>query len=106
MVSRRTECLGGLFIATCSAILTIWNWHLAIYEGHFYLKAALLGPAFTIIGLSLLLFPSYRTERIQRGEDIDRLQGIALITPRWWGIISISLGSSLVNLGALKGWEL
>ena len=106
MVSRRMERLGGVFIATLSAILTIWNWHLALSEGHFYLKAALIGPAFTIIGLGLILFPGYRTERIERGEDITQLTGIALLTPRWWGILAISMGSGLVNLGTLKGWQL
>jgi hypothetical protein len=106
MVSRRMERLGGVFIATLSAILTIWNWHLALSEGHFYLKAALIGPAFTIIGLGLILVPGYRTERIERGEDTTQLTGIALLTPRWWGILAISLGSGLVNLGTLKGWQL
>ncbi len=106
MVSRRMERLGGVFIATLSAILTIWNWHLALSEGHFYLKAALIGPAFTMIGLGLILFPGYRTERIERGEDITQLTGIGLLTPRWWGILAISLGSGLVNLGTLKGWQL
>ncbi len=106
MVSRRMERLGGILITTLSAILTIWNWHLAISEGHFYFKAALIGPAFTIIGLGLILFPGYRTERIERGEDITQLTGVALLTPRWWGILAISLGSGLVNLGTLKGWQL
>ncbi len=106
MVSRRMERVGGLFITTLSAILTSWNWHTAIFEGYFSLKAALIGPAFTIIGLGLILFPGYRTERIERGEDITQLSGIALLTPRWWGILAISLGSGLVNLGTLRGWQL
>jgi Ni/Fe-hydrogenase subunit HybB-like protein len=106
MISRRMERFGGLLIATLSASLTIWNWQLAIYEGHFYFHAALIGPTFTMIGLGLLLFPSYRIERIERGEDLEQLNGFALLTPRWWGIISISLGSGLINLGALKGWQL
>jgi hypothetical protein len=106
MISRRRERFGGLSIATLGASLTLWNWHLALSDGRFYVKAALLGPAFTIIGLGLVLFPGYRTERIERGEDIARLTGLALLTPRWWGIIAISLGSGLVNLGTLKGWQL
>jgi hypothetical protein len=106
MVSRQKERFGGLFIATMGAILTIWTWYSAIYEGHFYLKAAMLGPVFTIIGLALILFPGYRTERIERGEDISQLNGYALITPRWWGIMAISLGSGFINLAVLKGWQL
>jgi hypothetical protein len=105
MVSRRMERLGGLFIATMGTLLTGWNWYLALAEGRFYLNAALLGPAFAIIGLGLILFPGYRNERIERGEDISQLSGAALITPRWWGIMAISLGSGLINLAVLKGWH-
>jgi hypothetical protein len=106
MVSRKMERFGGLFIATVSAILTIWTWHSAIYENYFYLKAALIGPAFTIIGVALILFPGYRTERMERGEDLSQLSGSALITPRWWAILATSLGSGFLNLAALKGWQL
>lgn len=106
MVSRSMERLGGLFIATLGSLLTLWNWHLALSAGHFYPKIAILGPIFTMMGLGLILFPGYRTERIDRGEDLTQLSGLALLTPRWWGILAISIGSGLVNLGALKGWQL
>jgi hypothetical protein len=49
MVSRQTERFGGLFIATIGAMLTSWNWYMAISAGHFYVKAAMIGPAVTII---------------------------------------------------------
>jgi hypothetical protein len=103
MVSRRMERLGGLFIATLSTILTIWTWNSAIYGGYFYPKAATIGPAFTTIGIALILFPGYRNERIERGEDIQRLSGSELVTPRWWGILAIALGSGFLNLAVLKG---
>jgi hypothetical protein len=106
MVSRQKERFGGLLIATIGAILTIWNWHVAIYEGHFYGKVAMIGPAFTMLGLALVIFPGYKTERIERGEDISQLTGIQLLTPRWWGILAISLGSGFINLAFLKGWQL
>jgi hypothetical protein len=106
MVSRQKERFGGLFIATIGAILTIWNWHVAIYQGHFYVKAAMIGPAVTIVGLALVIFPGYKTERIERGEDISQLTGIQLLTPRWWGILAISLGSGFINLAFLKSWQL
>jgi hypothetical protein len=106
MVSRQKERFGGLFIATMGILLTVWTWQSALAEGHFYLKAALLGPAFTTIGLGLVLVPGYQTERLQRGEDISQLSGAALITPRWWGILALSLGSGFLNLAVLKGWQL
>jgi hypothetical protein len=105
MVSRQQERFGGIFIATMGAILTVWNWQSALSDGRFYVKAAMLGPAFAVIGLGLVLFPGYKTERIERGEDISQLTGAALITPRWWGILAISLGSGFLNLAMLKGWQ-
>lgn len=105
MVSRQQERLGGLFIATMGTILTVWTWQSALSDGRFYVKAAMLGPAFTVIGLGLLLFPGYKTERIQRGEDISQLSGAALMTPRWWGILAMAMGSGFMNLAVLKGWQ-
>ena len=102
---RKKEQFGGLFMATIGAVLTIWNWHVAISEGHFYVKAAMIGPAFTTLGLALVLFPGYKTERVERGEDISQLTGLQLLTPRWWGILAISLGSGFINLAVLKGWQ-
>ncbi len=106
MRSRRMERFGGLFIGVMGTFLTIWNWHLALAAGHFYVKAAILGPAFTILGLGLVLFPGYRMERSERGEDISQLSGVALITPRWWGLLAIAIGSGLINLAILKGVQL
>lgn len=101
MVSRQKERFGGLFIATIGASLAIWNWYMALHEGHFYLKAAFAGPAFTVVGLALLIFPGYQTERIQRGEDISQLSGAELMTPRWWGILAIALGVGIANSGLM-----
>ena len=106
MVSRRNERLGGLFIATIGALLTMWAWRSALDTGHYYLLAAMGGPAFTIVGIALILVPGYRTERLQRGEDLDRLSGWELITARWWGILAIAVGSGFINLAILKDWRL
>ena len=102
---RKKEQFGGLLMATIGATLTIWNWHVAISEGHFYVKAAMIGPAFTTLGLALVMFPGYMTERVERGEDISQLIGLQLLTPRWWGILAISIGSGFINLAVLKGWQ-
>jgi hypothetical protein len=106
MVSRRNERLGGLFMATIGAFMTIWTWRAAVEQGHYSLIAAIGAPAFTIIGIALLFVPGYRTERLQRGEDINLLSGWALITARWWGILAIALGSGFINLAILKDWQL
>lgn len=105
MILRQKERFGGAFIATIGTILTFLSWHSAIYEGSFSIKAGFGGPAFTIIGLALILFPGYQSERIARGEDISQLSGAQLMTPRWWGVLAISIGSGLLNIGVLKFWH-
>jgi hypothetical protein len=105
MVSRQKERFGGAFIATMGIILTYWSWHSAISVGSFSLKAGFAGPAFAILGIALLLFPGYQSERIARGEDISKLTGAQLLTPRWWGVLAVSLGSGLINLAVLKFWR-
>ncbi len=102
MISRQKERFGGAFIATIGAILTYWSWHSAISVGSFSLKAGFAGPAFAILGLALILFPGYQSERIARGEDISQLSGAQLLTPRWWGVLAVSLGSGALNLAILK----
>jgi hypothetical protein len=106
MVSRRNERLGGLFMAAIGVMLTIWTWRSALDRERYSLMAAIGAPAFTIIGIALILVPGYRTERLQRGEDLDLLSSWALITARWWGILAIALGSGFINLAILKDWHL
>ncbi len=105
MGSRQNERLGGLLIATIGAMLTIWTWRSALEEGHYYLLATMGGPAFTIIGIALILVPGYRIERYHRGEDLDRFSGWELITARWWWILAIAIGSGFINLAILKDWR-
>ena len=106
MVLRQKERFGGVFIGTIGTILTFFSWHSAINDGSFSIKAGFCGPAFAMIGMALILFPGYQSERIARGEDISQLSGARLLTPRWWGVLAISMGSGLVNVGMLKFWHL
>ena len=74
-----------------------WTWYTSFYEGYFNRKAGMIFPAFFVLGLGMILFPGYREERIARGEDISRLKGWKLITPRWWVILIIALVAGGVN---------
>ena len=56
------------------------------------------------VGLGLVAFKGYRQERIERGEDISGLEGAALITPRWWGVLAVGGVAGLVNFGRMSGW--
>ena len=97
MMPRRKQQSGGVLIALTGAGFTIWSWYTALYKGYFYNKAAMIFPAFCILGLGLILFPGYREERVLRGEDISLLKGMALLTMRWRVILFIALAAGGVN---------
>lgn len=50
-----------------------------------------------------MLIPGYREERIARGEDVSRLQGMQLITPRWWAVLALALAAPLANAWFIRG---
>jgi hypothetical protein len=105
MTMRRQERLNGVVIAVMGTLLTVGHWHSVLSKGRFSQKLAILGPVLAIIGLALIIFPGYRSERLARGEDLEQLSGAALITARWWGVLAIAVGCGLINLAALKGWK-
>jgi drug/metabolite transporter (DMT)-like permease len=103
-VRRRKQRFGGLLMALLGAGFTGWSWYTALYQGYFYRKASMLFPAFLVLGLGMIIFPGYREERIARGEDISRLQGWRLITPRWWVVLVVALlagGANYILLSSL-----
>lgn len=96
--------LAGLGIALGGAFVTYVSHRQATRTGQFSSGGSVLGPAFAVLGMGLLLFKGYRQERLERGEDISGLEGVALLTPRWWGVLIVGLLAGLSNFGALKGW--
>jgi ABC-type Fe3+-siderophore transport system permease subunit len=100
--TRRGQQIAGLCIfAVCSAA-TVWVWYTAFFQGYFYIKASMIFPALAVVGLGSVLFPDYKTERIARGEDISEMEGIKLLTVRWWAILAIALVCSFANFIFLK----
>ena len=97
--------LVGFGIAALSGWMTNLGWTQAHRDGEFSMAAALLGPAFCVIGLGLVLFKGYRQERLERGEDISELQGMELLTPRWKGVLAVAGVAMLINFALLKGWR-
>lgn len=102
MIPRNIEQLGGWIILVLGLWLTYFTWNLPSLQGPFVLKAAAFGPGAALLGLALIAFPSYRRERLQRGEDISRLRGTQLITRRWWAVLVIALVLGLANLVLLS----
>jgi hypothetical protein len=101
-MSRSKQKLGGVIIAAIGLIFTAWGWYTALYKGYYYPKASMIMAAFFIIGISLIIFPGYREERLARGEDISKLQGWSLITMRWKIILVVALIAGGVNWLALS----
>ncbi len=99
MQSKQQERFGGIFLITIGALLTVWNWQMALHEGRFYFKLALLGPICTVIGLQCLLLPDLSIA--MREYPLPRNQ------TTFWGyvIIAAAFGCGFVNLFALKGWK-
>jgi hypothetical protein len=96
--------LAGLGIALGGAFVTLLTHRQAAGTGEFSAGGSVIGPAFAVLGIGLLLFKGYRQERLERGEDISGLEGQALLTARWWGVLFVGALAGLLNFGALKGW--
>ena len=103
MTPRPKQRLGGVLIALLGGGGTFWTWRTALSEAHFSLKASLIFPAFLVLGLGLICFPGYREERLARGEDLTGVQGLKLLTPRWWVILAVALLAGATNFLLLSG---
>ena len=95
---RWKQRLGGVFLMALGGGYTAWTWHIVRTEGIYYRKACILFPSFFVLGLGLLIFPGYKEERLARGEDISKLSGQKLITPRWWAVVIVGLLAGFANL--------
>ena len=97
MIDRKKQILAGIFIALLSLGFIIWTWWTAFYKGYFYPKASFIFPMFFVIGIAVVLFPDYRRERIERGEDISQLSGMQLFTARWRAVLVIAFLAAATN---------
>ncbi len=97
MVSRGMEILGGIVIAVLGAGLTYGNWYLAFHECRYYRMGSFVAPGLVVAGLALVCFPSYKRERISRGEDLRDKRGLELLTPTWWGVLVLAAVCGLAN---------
>jgi 4-hydroxybenzoate polyprenyltransferase len=89
--------VGGIFFLCLGVSLSVWMWHMAGTEGHYYPKMAWLGPMVGVLGLAILLLPNYRDERAARGEDTTSLEGPSLLTTRWWIVLGVGLVAGAIN---------
>lgn len=97
MSHRLKDFIGGIILLVISAGLYFYNWHLITSRSEYYPKAMLFAAMMLIVGLGLMIFGGYRTERLRKGEDLDHLSGLQLLTPKWWVILIAAILFGLSN---------
>ncbi len=95
------QVFGGVMLALGGGV-TCWSWFTALSRGYYYPKAAVIFPAFAVVGLALIFIPGYREERIARGEDISQLSGTQLLTRRWWIVLAIAMIVGMANFFLIR----
>jgi hypothetical protein len=55
-----------------------------------------------VLGLGLAAFGGYREERLARGESLEGLDGVQLLTPRWWGMLGLAIAAAATYTVALR----
>lgn len=98
MTDRNKERIGGLTIFLLSFTLYAFNWYRILNNSYYYPKTLGIGAALSVIGLALVVFPSYRRERIERGENIEELSGLRLLTTRWRVVLAVALAFAFGNM--------
>jgi hypothetical protein len=108
MASKKNDRFSGFFIATLGMLLTVWNWQLAISNGRFYPKIAIMGPVLIVAGLGILFFPNrLTTKNINRQININGSKSHDVSpTPLGVGVVITAFGSGFLNLAILEGWHL
>jgi hypothetical protein len=95
--------LVGLLIAAGGAFSFAMAYRQALAYGEFGI-GGIAGPALAVLGVALVLFPGYRQERLERGEDISSLRGLDLLTSRWKAVLVVALLAGLAGYIWLSGW--
>lgn len=71
--------LGGLLILLIGVLGNIYNWYQVLNTGKFFVKASILFPFFALLGLSIILYPMTKEERIAKfGTEQIPLSGYPL----------------------------
>jgi hypothetical protein len=93
---RWAQRVGGVFVLLIGSVLTVWSWHMALTEGRFYRGASVGGPAFAVIGLAMVLFP---THWLQWREEEDGRKGLK---PLGCLVAGVGAGLGLLNYLVLR----
>jgi hypothetical protein len=114
VTSKLGQRLVGLLILLVAGGFTAWIWHTALTEGTYYRKAAALFPAFAVIGLGMLLFPTdvdrlreviglgLWLSRLRAERGVEKVMSLNQIPPVWWGVLVAAVAAGLGNWYALS----
>ena len=103
--SRGFQVFAGAFNALCGLFLCGLAWYLLPREQWYGPGLAFFGAAQLVFGLALMALPTYRNERLDRGESLEGLEGWRLLTPRWWGVLAVALAAGAAYAFALWPWR-
>lgn len=98
---RSVQSIGGAFNAACGLFLCGLAGYLLFHERLYAPGVAFLSPAQLVMGLALIAFPTYKNERLDRGESLEGLEGWRLLTPRWRAVVVVALASGAAYAAAL-----
>jgi hypothetical protein len=92
-----------VFIAAMGVFLGWLFLTLPARTGMFSPVGPFLAAGFVALGIGLILFGGYREERLRRGESLEGLEGLRLLTPRWWGVLAAWLLFGVVYAALWRG---
>ena len=100
-IKRNYQRIGGAVMVLISLGGIALVWYTAFAKSYVLVYASMVFPAFFFVGLGVIFFKNYKTERVERGEDISQLEGWRLITARWWAILVLGILAGLANFALL-----
>jgi hypothetical protein len=99
--SKIGQRLVGLGVLAICAGFMAWSWHTAMNEGNFNRKAAIMFPAFAVIGLGMILFP-IDVDRFRAERGVEKPESFAHL-PRLWKLITVlAIATGFGNLAAIS----
>jgi hypothetical protein len=96
------QAIAGVFIGAMGIFLGWLFWWLATREGMFAPVGPFFAAGMVLLGFGLVAFGGFREERLRRGESLEGLTGLRLLTPRWWGLLLLWLALGALYAVALR----